>query len=976
MGFTWAPSSAEVYTQVSGTITFNDDDVQWVYVDWDDGEDNSLEYAINQWERLETDSNSITLDHTYTKAGTFNPAVRTINSEGFVSKYFYLAGTTNLPAPRESSANISSITISDGNPTSVMRIENKEVLSGIDNNIFEEGPKDIYIMIPPLLSDAEKAAMQTVSIEITGVMSAVIYNDKLPGGSPASYNDTEYGVEKTIITKSYDIDVPGTSNSSSPASALFPLVGGMFSKILEVRWVNPKYVGVTTKSVINNYNKLKIFLIAQSDDGNWYPITYITNGDPVKITDDVKRNVTLDFSQSRAKASNKSISYYKYDSGKVWFEPNLQWQASSSTQLNDNTKTTDAIVKKGYTYYTQPNGLMGSGSITGKSVTGFKNDNPWSYGSGADSYAMLRDQFPINEFNQLYNQYSFARVEAVSDSTKYSGLDTFKTLYRIHPTSTPSGSDGYYITNPGSSLSANETSIHTSGSWLNGSTNAINTNTWNVGPFFEQDASTARVASEYFMMTNENKFGKVFINNTMYSPEMESNLAYNSGSSIAGVYYLRVTNEIAGNKATQKAEWVPLKFEDTTKIEKEYRNSTDKKYETKSNTMSRSGYIEFDIPDDWYNVTHVSGLTGGFFANTTEVKGTTSDWSIAVNADYGGTAVSSTGRPFSEWILTGATGLSGYTNEQLTGYKYIYQINTAANAADQGKVFWVVSGNVANNKLYLSKGSGLSISTTAGGALTGYLRRINIYEVFDAASKVSDNGNVPNVTGIPAIPYHYNWMFASGTGAGQKMATEVKNNFRGYPLKIVVSGASNHFISGTTQPGWQPWNMFPVAQSDSQIIEQKDNTAYDLSYFEITSDIGVSYASTYYQAISKKGKVFIVRTGTPIQTISFGGTALGDESQFKFNEDYTSYGTLRLLRRMQSEGTRIMWDETQKDGTYVRFFGYPTQVTQSHSVDGPRAPMNFSFTMLVEEICLLDKDGTLMSDVIPLGGIKDAATFK
>ena len=38
--------------------------------------------------------------------------------------------------------------------------------------------------------------------------------------------------------------------------------------------------------------------------------------------------------------------------------------------------------------------------------------------------------------------------------------------------------------------------------------------------------------------------------------------------------------------------------------------------------------------------------------------------------------------------------------------------------------------------------------------------------------------------------------------------------------------------------------------------------------------------------------------------------------------------------------------------------------------------MNFSFTMLVEEICLLDKDGTLMSDVIPLGGIKDAATFK
>ena len=101
---------------------------------------------------------------------------------------------------------------------------------------------------------------------------------------------------------------------------------------------------------MNNYNKLKVFLIAKSNDGNWYPITYVSNGDPVKSNDEVKRNVTLDFSQSRTRASNKSISYYKYDSGKVWWEPNFQWQQSSSTKLNDNTKTTDSIIKKAYTY--------------------------------------------------------------------------------------------------------------------------------------------------------------------------------------------------------------------------------------------------------------------------------------------------------------------------------------------------------------------------------------------------------------------------------------------------------------------------------------------------------------------------------------------------------------------------------------------------------------------------------------------------
>ena len=170
--------------------------------------------------------------------------------------------------------------------------------------------------------------------------------------------------------------------------------------------------------------------------------------------------------------------------------------------------------------------------------------------------------------------------------------------------------------------------------------------------------------------------------------------------------------------------------------------------------------------------------------------------------------------------------------------------------------------------------------------------------------------------------------------------------------------------------------MFPIAQSDSQIIVQKDNTAYDLSYLEITSDIAVAYAGTYYQAITKGGKVFITRTGTPIQNINFGGTALGDESQFKFNDDFTSYGTLRLLKRMQSESVRVMWDEVQKDGTYVRFFGYVTTVTQSHGVDGPRAPVAFSFNMAIEEICLIDAAGVLMSGVIPLGGVKDATNFK
>ena len=590
MGFTWAPSSGDVYQEVSGTVTFNDDDVQWVYVDWDDGQDNSLEYAIYQWDRLKTDSNSITLNHTYTKAGTFRPVIRAINSQGFISKYLYGGSVSNLPKPQEIVTGINSIVISDTSPTSVIRLENKQVLSGIDNNIFEEGSKDLYLMIAPLIPSSSALitpSPYSFTVDITAVVELNTHYD-VPN-TEADY----YGGEKVIRTITAPIDY-NASTPDSPAAVPVTLTqGARISKVLEVKLNNPKLIASTTNtnSVVNEFNKTKIFLIAKGNDDLWYPITYITNGDPIKSIDDVKRTVTLDYSQSRAAASNKSISYYKYDSGKVWFEPSLQWQASSSTKLNDNTKVTDSLITKNYTYYTEPNGLL-EGTYSGaEHVTAIVSGNAFSYGTTVNkTYAKVRDQFPLNSFNQFYDQYHLTRLEAVSNTTKYSGLDTFTNVYRIRPTLVTSGAVGYYITGP--SPAAGETSIQTSGAYLNASGNAIDCVNWNKGPFMLQDGSTPRNASEYFMVTNDTKFNKIFINATTYAPNIESNLVGVSGATVAGVYYLRVYNEKAGNFLTQNAEWVPLKFEDTTTVEKEYRNTVESEYQTKATSMSRSGFIK------------------------------------------------------------------------------------------------------------------------------------------------------------------------------------------------------------------------------------------------------------------------------------------------------------------------------------------------------------------------------------------------
>jgi len=991
MGLTWNVAGPTVYTEVSGTFTFNDDDVKFLYVDWGDGEDNSLEKAIYQWKELDTDSSSVTLSHTYTKADTFAPVMRTINSKGYLSKYLYRTGTvTDLPEPNETVSNITTLAVNDGNATGVMRIENKEVLSGVDNDIFYEGPKDVYVMVAPLIpsSSAVITVPATVDIEVDVVLDLVTYNDQLPA---STFDDVGLGTERVVRTISQSISL-NDSTPTAPETVQLNVTGGMIREILEVRFVTPKLLktAVFTNSNINEFNKLKIFLMAKANDGFWYPITYVSNGDPIKCANDPKRKVTLDFSQSRAKASNKSIDYYRYDDGKVWFEPTHQWQAMgsvnrnkfSSDTTNGQAKTNNPIVKEEYTYYTQPNGLLGSVWSGAESTTAITSGNAWSYGTAEnETYQYVRDQFVLNEFNQFYNQNHITRVEAVAKSSKSSYTGIFQNVYRIRPVLAPYEEAGYYIS-PASVSTTDQSSIQTSGAYLNGSGNAINTTNWNVGTFVYQDNSTPREASNYFVITNGQQFDRVFINLSTNSPEMESNLQYNSGSTIAGVYYLKVSNGIYGDKFTQKAEWKPLAFEDTTKIEKEYRDSDNSKYVTKSNTMSRSGFIKFDIPPDWSTVPTISGLTGGLFGlsgQTVDVSQVSTDYSKSVTATYSGSL--NTSFVFDNFVLSGCTGLSDYIPDDIGKYECVFQIVTADTSTDDDKVFWVASGGAdasdadttAPTKLFLSNGDGSTLDTSVGDQMTGYIRRVNIYDVFDGASKTSDIGDTPNYDDTPTFTYPYEFQ----VGNSADFVNDFKNNFNGYPLKIVVSGAANHFTSGTAGSiGMSIWNMFPTSGANSQVIVQKDNSAYDLTYLEITSDVSVSYASTYYQAISKNGKVFISRTGTPIQSISFGGSALGDDTQFKFSADYTSYGTLRLLRRMQSESVRVMWDEVQKDGTFVRYFGFITGVSETHSVAGPRAPRPFTFTMVIEEICLLTAAGRLMSGIVPLGGLKDATNYQ
>ena len=545
-------------------------------------------------------------------------------------------------------------------------------------------------------------------------------------------------------------------------------------------------------------------------------------------------------------------------------------------------------------------------------------------------------------------------------------------LFRIQPPAVGTGDEAYFVNHTAS------TQDMTTNAYYNKSTYPVSSSEWDVS--YTNALGSVRNASSYYIMGNTNKTNKIFINSSPYAKNLMTDLNNLESVTIAGVYYLRLTNDVYGDKFSQRAEWVPLKFEDGTKVEKIYRDSSSETFTTKSSSLAKSGYITFDMPNDWSQVS-VSDLSGGIFQASSSALSTAytiGDYSKPMPALAVQPALVNTS-PFKTIQLNGTSitnNLSDYTDDDIGGFKYMLQ---ASGGSHDGEVFWVASGNISSGILYVASGTDMPSNPLGTSTSDFIMRRINLYEVLEGASKTSNTGSPANWENTPTKAYPYTFMINQKPGSTKELEwDDVNNKFKDvYPLKIVLSGTTlNNTAAITTPPHVEIWNMLPYNSSSAQTVIQKDNTAYDLNYMAVTSDISVSYAGTFYQAITKGGKVFVVRTGTPIQNITFGGTAMGDESSFSYSAEYTSYYTLRKLRRAQAYNTRVMWDEQQKDGTYVRYFGFITNVTEKHQVTGRRATRPYTFTMVVQEICLIDESGNLMSDIEPLGGIPDARQFK
>lgn len=1103
MSLTWNTAQSIVNNEVTATLTFRDNDIRAVYVDWDDGENNKIEDANYQWYQTTEPISTTTLKHTYNSTGTFSPIIQAVNSNGFISRYYGPAATEADVKPYSQDTTINTIGVFDNAANGVLRTNNTTVKSGIDNTLYDQlGPAALYICTMPTLTDTELAYFSPIEIDITCVLDLTLSDGDSTLSQTSAIKKGSIGTERVVQTLTCVLSGTGLTGQTGLKDVLKsgthdnqPLVSGAaVARVLEVKYKNPKLTGADATDYTKNaaLNKLKIGLftahtryLASTLTGRGLPICYITAGDPIKRANDVERAVTLDFSQSRTAAANSSITDYFYDNGKVWFQPTENWLTSGATSTLsagvDASQTTipvtdtsnfpssgDAIIapsggweyisydgvtstqllnvvrgiknvsasshtsgkaihvgdyKLATTLYnniwqlTYPSEKSSSKTISytylnnPKGLTLRSDYNPWKINeakwSTTDATTYVEDQFALDDFGRFMDQTFLVRTQAKAGNVNsYKNKLNVPHVLRITPVRSWAWNPGTsntasYLnarTNPtkildsGATEADSDSKDYTQKNMENGSSNQISLSGANNHVWKDADNNTRTTPlQEYLILLFDEKTDKMFFNMTNWAPYLQSSITTAVPWGIDSVSLLKVENS---GTNTMNVTWEPVEFNDGTASIKEYRDESNDTYTSVKSSLSKNGLISYDMIDNWQSV-KLEDLTGGQFSEYTT---TSNDFDFGIMSGTVSGSVQNGTSVGDYFVITGTSAGdisskldgTGLYSSDIGSFRYIAEIITPASF--DKNAFWLSKDGEDgwdDDALFFHIGDSAATlrdnCQNLTGAITFVIRRVNIYDVFTGFSKVyrESGSSVSNqLLGVdsqtPALGFANEFCLYTGDNRGDNMGESIEQawfNQSKYAVKIGLSGTMD-LTSDHLHP--ELWNIFDANQSDSSVVTVIDDSAYNLNSLAITSSISVGRAGVYYKAITHKGKVIITKTGIALQEVGFSSVALGDENSTTAFDDHgpsTLYGHLHTMRKIQAEDCRVYWDEPQKDGTYVRLFGVVQNVNETANNTGPRRVKNYTFTMTVDGVALLDTSGKLMTDIFPLGGIVDEQTY-
>ena len=373
------------------------------FIDWDDGDDNSPEKGNTEHIKLEEPAFFCTMEHTYTKHGTFHPLIRVKSIDGYMSKWYTAyedegTYTTKLDTSGETpnthiNATDTSITVDAGHGIvsgKVIRIDEEYmkvtnvstndltvVRQSIDGTTLvgtaQEHVNDSFVYVVAgsnqnSFTGLESRTLDAGQNEFSLVSVDSISDHRIPVFRPANkppiavlktdrnriYSGINNEVLGSAATSVYVDGSDGNTGSNPPKIKVTYIDGGTNkSQIKEVTVDHGDTISDVDKILRVEIVNLKEVTTATDNSlqageriyltkgSGGYAICNVSLGQPIVEASNPQNIATLDLSESRTKASNVSISEYYIDDGHHT-SGSSRWAPASDTLQQAAITTTDA----------------------------------------------------------------------------------------------------------------------------------------------------------------------------------------------------------------------------------------------------------------------------------------------------------------------------------------------------------------------------------------------------------------------------------------------------------------------------------------------------------------------------------------------------------------------------------------------------------------------------------------------------------
>lgn len=185
-------------------------------------------------------------------------------------------------------------------------------------------------------------------------------------------------------------------------------------------------------------------------------------------------------------------------------------------------------------------------------------------------------------------------------------------------------------------------------------------------------------------------------------------------------------------------------------------------------------------------------------------------------------------------------------------------------------------------------------------------------------------------------------------------------DFDSYAIIITIAW------EGSTSTRPQIKYIYPYDNTHSEIIKVIDSMHVSLNDILIAQSISWNRAGKYINITDRIGRSEIRKIGSEGGSVRFGGVAHGDYS----TSTTPGMDSYNKMKKYQQEGTPVYLDVQRSDGTYVRFFGKITSLSEDLPV--AKGTTRWGVDLATEAVAELTKEGAWLSDgLISLGGILD-----